>query len=97
MQNNPGSVFPSSTFGEVRALSFDGQPVTSQSVPSPPPTTLAPASWYTPGRIAGIVVGSVVGLVLLAAAVVLIVRSRLQAARKRKVAAGYNPERSALM
>ncbi|KAK9836827.1 hypothetical protein WJX74_009057 [Apatococcus lobatus] len=97
LQNNPGSIFPSSTFGDVRAVSFNGQMVTPQSVPSPPPATPTPASWWTTGRIIGVAVGSAVAAVFIVSAVALLVRWRASAARKQKVAAGYGSERSALM
>lgn len=97
MQNDPTSIFPSNVFGDVRAVSFNGDPVTPQSVTPPPPAAAAPASWYTPGRIVGIVVGSVAGMILVAVALLLIVKSN--AARKQRVAAdpGSGAERSALM
>ena len=99
MQNDPTSIFPSNVFGDVRALSFNGDPVTAQSVPPPRPAAAAPASWYTPGRIIGIVMGSVAGIILVAGAVLLINKAMSNAARKQRVAAGTGSgaERSALM
>ncbi|KAK9836420.1 hypothetical protein WJX74_000101 [Apatococcus lobatus] len=99
LQNNPSSIFPSSQFGDVRAVSFNGDIVRAQSVPPSPPMAAAPTSWYTSGRIAGIVVGSALGMVLIAAAIMIIAWSRHRAARNKRSTAGADrgSERSALM